>query len=152
MRVREVFDESRMPRWRGPLLCGMTPGYARDVAHMSRLTALLAVFTVGAAEAQTASGQGALILAGGADLAPAVRAKFVALAGGPEAEIVYIPTASSGIRLETGFEYIPSDSGPPAANTEAFASELAKYFGVRRVTVLHTRDRRVASSDSFLNV
>jgi cyanophycinase len=101
---------------------------------------------------RAALASGALVLVGGTDLPAAARERFTQLAGGADAEVVYIPTASSGIKLESGFEYVPSDSGPPAANTAAFEAELATYFGVRRVRVLHTRDRGVASSDSFVAV
>ncbi|HWW74276.1 MAG TPA: cyanophycinase, partial [Pyrinomonadaceae bacterium] len=44
----------------------------------------------------------------------------------------------------------PPDSDTPAANTKEFERELAKMFGVRRVTVLHTRSRATANSESFV--
>src|SRR5262249_17957044 len=74
----------------------------------------------------------------------------VSLAGGPDANFVYIPTASSGIKLEAGFVYIPPDSDAPAVNTGEFAQELCKMFGVKRITVLHTRNRNTANSENFV--
>lgn len=76
--------------------------------------------------------------------------RFVALAGGPDAEFIYIPTASSGIKLDNGFIYEPPDSDTPAANTKEFEQELAKMFGVKRIRLLHTRSRATANSESFV--
>ena len=101
--------------------------------------------------AQRSSGPraGTLILTGG-EFPAAVRERFVALAGGSDAEIVYVPTAASALKLESGFIYEPPDSdGVGAGATRAFEAELAKLFGVRRVTVLHTRNRATANSRDF---
>jgi cyanophycinase len=100
-------------------------------------------------------GKGAFIISGAAgtsreSFGPGVLERFVALAGGPDAEFVYIPTASSGIKLDSGFIYEPPDSDTPAANTKEFEAELARMFGVRRITILHTRSRRTADSESFV--
>ncbi len=76
--------------------------------------------------------------------------RFVALAGGPDANFVYIPTASSGIKLDDGFIYTPPDTDTPADNTAEFERRLAEMFGVRRITILHTRSRKTADSDSFV--
>jgi cyanophycinase len=99
--------------------------------------------------------EGALILSGAsgasrASFGTGVIERFVELAGGPEADFVYIPTASSGIKLDDGFIYTPPDSDTPAANTPEFERELAAMFGVKRITVLHTRSRRTADSESFV--
>jgi cyanophycinase len=79
-----------------------------------------------------------------------VKEKFVALAGGPDANFVYIPTGASSLRLDSGFIYEPPDSDTPAANTREFEQELAKMFGVRSMTVLHTRNRATANSPKFV--
>jgi cyanophycinase len=76
--------------------------------------------------------------------------RFVALAGGPNANFVYIPTAASSLRLPSGFIYDPPDADTPAANTREFEEELRKLFGVTRITVLHTRSRKTANSSSFI--
>lgn len=76
--------------------------------------------------------------------------RFVSLAGGSDANFVYIPTAASSIRLPSGFIYEPPDSDIPAANTREFEQELCKLFGVKRITVLHTRSRKTANSNAFV--
>jgi aminobenzoyl-glutamate utilization protein B len=77
---------------------------------------------------------GALVLDGGARTPEAIRA-FVALAGGPDAEYVLIPTAI--------------ESEPDAAELERQRLEFAEAFGVSHVTVLHTRDRALADAEAF---
>lgn len=95
--------------------------------------------------------QGALILSGAGEPHgdPAVLRRFVELAGGANAEIVYVPTAASGIRLPSGFIAELPDSGVITPGIPALESELAALFHVRRVKVLHTRDRSVAASREF---
>ena len=100
---------------------------------------------------QTSNGpeKGILLLTGGG-MGKSVLDRFVSLAGGPDASFVYIPTASSGIKLDSGFIYIPPDSDAPAANTSEFEAELCKLFGVRHMTVVHTRNRETANSEKFV--
>jgi cyanophycinase len=102
-------------------------------------------------QAQTASGppKGALVLTGG-DLEKHAIERFVALAGGPNANFVFIPTGASSLKLPSEFIYDPPNSDTPAANTSEFERELAKLFGVSHVTLLHTRDRKTANSSSFV--
>jgi cyanophycinase len=97
---------------------------------------------------------GALIISGAGgtsreSFGPGVLEQFVALAGGPGANFVYIPTASSGIKLDSSLIYTPPDTDAPAANTEEFERALAEMFGVHRVTLLHTRSRATANSEHF---
>jgi cyanophycinase len=112
---------------------------------------LIAILSLTTSEAQKPVGQkrGTLVLTGG-DLGKGVIERFVELAGGPDANFVYIPTAASSLRLPSGFIYDPSDSDVPANNTQAFEEELAKMFGVKNVTVLHTRNRKTANSETFV--
>lgn len=98
---------------------------------------------------------GALILAGGGgtsreSFGKGVLEQFVALAGGPEANFVYIPTASSGLKLDSGLIYEPPETDTPAANTGEFERALAEMYGVRRIRLLHTRSRATANSESFV--
>ncbi len=76
---------------------------------------------------------GAVLAAGGGMLGPEIYERFVELAGGPGARVVVIPTASA-------------DDG--------FRGSWAGVFALRRagavVTVLHTRDRKVANADYFV--
>jgi cyanophycinase len=95
--------------------------------------------------------KGLLIITGG-EFGAGVIERFVQLAGGPKADFVYIPTAASSLRLPSGFIYDPPNSDTPAANTKEFEQELAKFFGVERVTLLHTRDRKMADTPAFVEV
>jgi cyanophycinase len=115
------------------------------------LATLLIIFVTGAPQAQTSGGprKGSLVITGG-DFGRGVIERFVELAGGPDSNFVYIPTAASSLKLPDGFIYDPPDSDAPAANTREFELELAKMFGVRRVTVLHTRNRKTADSEEFV--
>lgn len=101
------------------------------------------------AQVSYGSAKGHLILTGG-DVGNVVIERFVALAGGPNANFVYVPTAASSVRLPSGFIYDPPDSDTPAANTQAFEEELAKMFGVKHVALLHTRSRKTANSGTFV--
>lgn len=101
------------------------------------------------AQVSYGSAKGHLILTGG-DVGSVVIERFVALAGGPDANFVYVPTAASSVRLPSGFIYDPPDSDTPAANTQAFEEELAKMFGVKHVALLHTRSRKTANSGTFV--
>ena len=67
-------------------------------------------------------------------MGPEIFQRFIALAGGPSASIVVIPTAGE-------------DSVYPA--TWSGLNGL-KAAGASNLTVLHTRDRRIADSDSFV--
>jgi cyanophycinase len=77
--------------------------------------------------------RGTLVIAGGGDLPAAVRDKFLALAGGRDARLVVIPTASA----------------------RADRPELLGTFllwqrpAVASVVLLHTRDRAVANDPAF---
>lgn len=78
---------------------------------------------------------GARVIAGGGALPPEVLAAFIALAGGPQAEVVLVPTASAG-----------------ADSAEARARTLASWqedFPDASFSILHTRDRAEADTASF---
>jgi cyanophycinase len=74
------------------------------------------------------------VLAGGGDLGPEIYQRFLALAGGPDAPIVVIPTAAAE---ESFDEDWPGLDGLRAA-------------GANRLILLHTRDRHVADSEAFV--
>src|SRR5262245_13829905 len=101
---------------------------------------LLLVAAAGAARAQLpfpdpAGVAGARILAGGGSLPPAVRQRFVELAGGPQSHIVLVPTASAGADDHDAQERI--------------AAGWRQEFPQATFTVVHTRDRAVADSEEF---
>ena len=93
----------------------------------------LAGVTISAAE--IGPEKGTLVIVGGAMQDPAIVKRFIDLAGGPDAPIVIIPTAGEG-----DDEY------------DQYWSGLKQWRenGAQRLTVLHTRDRKVADSDAFV--
>jgi len=110
----------------------------------------LLCFFVALSLAQVSSGpaRGTLILTGG-DQETGLK-EFVELAGGPDANIVYIPTAASSLRLPSGliWEWLYTDELP--ANTPEFKAELCRMFGIKSITILHTRNRKIANSEDFV--
>ena len=119
--------------------------------YLRRFAGLLFTFffTFSLTIAHTSSGpeKGTLILTGG-DQETGLK-EFVTLAGGPDANIVYIPAASI-LRLPSGliWEWRRPDQLP--ANTAEFKAELCKMFGLKNITILHTTDRKIANSEDFV--
>lgn len=99
--------------------------------------ALIATLCPAQKDVSTAGPQkGALMLIGGGANRPAFIQRFMQLAGGDKANIVVIPTAQEEARITSeGLEF--------------FKSRASELFGVGRITVLHTRDRKVADSPAF---
>jgi cyanophycinase len=78
--------------------------------------------------------RGALVLAGGGGLRDTgILTRFIALAGGPSAPIVVIPTARE-----------PEADGRRSGDIQSLMEA-----GARRLEVLHTRERAVADSAAF---
>ncbi|HKO17073.1 MAG TPA: serine hydrolase [Gemmatimonadaceae bacterium] len=77
--------------------------------------------------------RGAVLVVGGGQLGPEIYARFIALAGGPDALIVDVPTAGGDS------VYPPDWQG----------TRGLKAAGAKHVLVLHTVDRAVADADSF---
>jgi cyanophycinase len=88
------------------------------------------------AAVSVAPARGALVVVGGGQIAPPIIARFIELAGGADAPIVVIPTAGED-------SVYPSNWAGTGMFTRA---------GARNVTVLHTKDRRLADSDSFATI
>jgi len=80
--------------------------------------------------------KGTLLLVGGGPSQPDLDRRFVELAGGPDARVVVIPTASVDSADSTGASRI--------------AARVAHNLGLAHVTVLHTLSRREADSDAFV--
>lgn len=78
--------------------------------------------------------KGWLMIHGGGKVSPDESGKFISLAGGPDANIVFIPTAASDNMIDLAHD----------------GEKFAKRFGAKHVTVLHTRDREVANSEKFV--
>lgn len=97
--------------------------------------ALVLLFAGSSASAQTTGPEkGALVIVGGAMQDPAIVKRFIDLAGGPNAPIVIIPTAGDAD------EYDQYWSG----------LKLWRENGATNLTVVHTRDRKVAESEAFV--
>jgi len=111
---------------------------------------IILFFTYSATLARTSVGpeKGKLILTGG-DLETGLK-EFVTLAGGPDANIVYIPTAASILRLPSGLIWELKYTDELPANTPEFKAELCKMFGIKTITILHTRNRKIANSEEFV--
>lgn len=77
--------------------------------------------------------RGAVLAAGGGELGPDIYARFLALAGGPDAHIVLIPTAGA----EDG------------SHDAWVALEALRNAGASHIEVLHTRNRRIADLPAF---
>src|SRR5262249_54126565 len=90
---------------------------------------------LGQSEAAVGPRSGTLVIDGGGQN-PATGRAFVKLAGGPDAEIVLIPTAT--------------ESEPDADDLERSRRAFERSFGVSHVTVLHTRDRAQADTEAFV--
>jgi cyanophycinase len=90
--------------------------------------------------------RGTLILTGGSFTKEGMKA-FVDAAGGINAGFIFVPSASSGIKLPSGYIWEPKDS--TSQKIDSFETELAKMFGVKKITVLHTTSRTIADSKTF---
>jgi len=76
--------------------------------------------------------KGALVIVGGGGAGPEIWKKFIELAGGPDAKIVFVATAMD--------DPVPVNAG----ELKAFAR-----YGAKNVTTLHTRDRKKADDPEF---
>jgi len=118
---------------------------ARTLRPAKMLTVLLSISTVGPSVASARQGasaapvvgpeRGALVVVGGNLSSPEIYARFIELAGGPDAPIVYIPTAGG----DEDYDAYCSCLDPWRAN------------GATNLTVLHTYDRGVADSEAFVS-
>ena len=107
------------------------------IRRMVGLTALAVVLAAGVAPAQEVGPKnGSLVIVGGGGVGAGIWAKFIELAGGPDASIVVIPTAGGA---------------------EEYGQDWRGLGGIQRagatnLTVLHTNDREIANSDEFVEV
>ena len=93
------------------------------------------IFSAALTAAQHGPDKGTLVIVGGAMQDTAIVKRFIDLAGGPDAPIVIIPTAG-----EADDEYGEYWSG----------LKQWRENGANKLTVLHTRDRKVADSEAFV--
>lgn len=76
---------------------------------------------------------GALVIMGGGRVVDTILKRYVELAGGIDSHIVVIPTAGGSNNYDQDYY---------------FAKQL-RQFGVRKVTVLHTYNKKEANTDEF---
>lgn len=78
--------------------------------------------------------KGNLVIVGGGPVGPEIWTKFIALAGGIDAHIIYVPTAGDDSTIHKGdFKTV----------------KKLKELGLKNITVLHTRDAQLANTESF---
>ncbi len=83
--------------------------------------------------------KGWLIIQGGGAVSEETKKRFVALAGGPDASFVLIPTPMSDEEMTAGGFFQGQGRG------------WAKSMGINHVTMLHTRDRTRANTEYFID-
>jgi cyanophycinase len=110
---------------------------------------LLSSTTPGVAAESAGPAQGSLVVDGGGATDP-VRDRFVALAGGAGARIVVFPTGASALRFGDSDTILNPDWSRERDEWSAYDLYLKKWLGVAKVTLLHTRDRKVADSEGFV--
>jgi len=77
---------------------------------------------------------GSVVAVGGRMASPEIFRRFIALAGGPDAELVVIPTAMGEGDYDDSYG----------------AVQALRSYGARSVTVLHTLDPALADTDAFV--
>ena len=108
---------------------------------MNRLliAALLLAPTVASAQSRTqpaikvGPANGTVIVVGGGSMGPEIYSAFIKAAGGPDALIIDVPTAG----------------GDSVYTQDAAGTRGWKQAGAKNIYVYHTRDRKLADSDSF---
>jgi cyanophycinase len=93
----------------------------------------LILFTATAFAADIGPSKGSLMIVGGGQLGPELVERFINLAGGKDAPMVFIPTAE--------------ETDPVRATIE---NNFLTKAGVTHVTILHTRDRKEADTAEFV--
>ena len=77
--------------------------------------------------------RGTVVVVGGGSMGPEIYSRFIAAAGGPDALIIDVPTAG----------------GDTAYNQNAPGTRGWRQAGAKNIYVLHTKDKKLADSDSF---
>ena len=95
---------------------------------------LVLLLTCSIEAADVGPDKGTLVIVGGNLQDPAIVKRFIDLAGGPTAPIVIVPTAGD------------------AAEYDQYYSGLKQWRdnGATNLTIVHTRDRKVADTESFV--
>lgn len=115
------------------------------------LVLIVLVSTAGISQAQQQNNpdfpaKGMLVLTGGSFTKEGMEV-FVKQAGGAEANFLFVPSASSGIKLPSGYTWEPADSSKQ--KIDSFEMKLAQLFGVKKMKLLHTTQKAIANSNEF---
>ena len=115
------------------------------------IAGLVLILPAGPVTAQKSSGpaNGSLIVDGGGATEQIVR-RFVELAGGPTARIVVIATAPSSIRFGPDNVILDPDWPRERKEWQQYEEYLKRWFGVDKIEIIHTRDRRIADTEAFI--
>jgi cyanophycinase len=100
------------------------------------LAVALAVPAFLGAQTKVGPARGTVIVVGGGGMGPEVYSEFIKAAGGPNALIIDVPTAGGD-----------SVYGQDAPGTRGW-----KNAGAKNIYVYHTKDRKLADSDSFVAI
>jgi cyanophycinase len=104
------------------------------VRHTVAAAALLAANTLSAqGTPKVGPANGTVIVVGGGSMGPEIYSRFIAAAGGPDALIIDVPTAG----------------GDSVYDQNAPGTRGWKQAGAKNIYVLHTKDKKLADSDSF---
>jgi cyanophycinase len=104
-----------------------------DILFLMKRVLIVGAILIGISSgASLGPAKGSLVIVGGGTVGPEIVNRFIALAGGPDAEFVYIPTAGDG-----------------EPKVDPATTFLAKA-GVKHITVLHTRDPKTADTEAFV--
>jgi len=105
---------------------------------MTRIASIALLFLVALAASLHAQEfgpkHGTLVISGGAEKPGIIIERFIALAGGPDAPIIVVPTSGNAAEYDQTYPGL----------------KRFRDAGARNLTVLHTRDRSVANSDEFV--
>jgi cyanophycinase len=101
---------------------------------MKRTIILLLAAVAAFGQPKVGPPSGSLVVVGGGTIAPDILTKFIDLAGGQDAPIVFVPTAN-GLDPQ------------PATLAEA---NILRKAGATNITILHTIDRKTADSAEFV--
>ena len=71
---------------------------------------------------------------------------FIYLLGDSNAKVIFIPTAASSLRSDSGTIWNPDEE----KNKKEFKQDLLKRFHLNDITILHTRSRKEANTKSFV--
>jgi cyanophycinase len=98
------------------------------------LFALVLIAGVSVTAAEHGPDKGTLVIVGGNMQDPAIVKRFIDLAGGPDAPIVIVPTAGDEDEYDN------------------YWSGLKQWRenGAKNLTVIHTRDKKIADTDTFV--